>query len=372
MIKVLVINTLAIDYNGVTDCILQYLKAMDKKNMQIDILSTVSLNSELEKKFLRLGCTIIQLENRKQNPIMYVWKLAGLVRREKYNIVHAHGNSATLTFDMLGAFLGKCKVRIAHGHSTQCGSKLVDMLLRPFFYKLYTCGISCGKDVGDWLFKRHKFQILPNGRELSLYKYNVKNRQEIRVKYNLGNSLVIGHIGRFNKPKNQEFVLEIFMELQKLQKNAKLLLVGDGILFGNIQNCARNKGIAEHVVFTGSIGNIPEILSAMDVMVLPSLYEGMPLVVLEWQASGLPCIISDSITRECKVTDLVEFLPLSIGAKEWAQEIIRVEEQKKDRKYFDTENMMKEAGFDIKENAKELRKLYEKLYQESWKVNGML
>ena len=237
MIKVLVINTLAIDYNGVTDCILQYLKAMDKKNMQIDILSTVSLNSELEKKFLRLGCTIIQLENRKQNPIMYVWKLAGLVRREKYNIVHAHGNSATLTFDMLGAFLGKCKVRIAHGHSTQCGSKLVDMLLRPFFYKLYTCGISCGKDVGDWLFKRHKFQILPNGRELSLYKYNVKNRQEIRVKYNLGNSLVIGHIGRFNKPKNQEFVLEIFMELQKLQKNAKLLLVGDGILFGNIQNC---------------------------------------------------------------------------------------------------------------------------------------
>ena len=372
MIKILIINTVAIDYNGVTDCILQYLKSMDRKNMKIDILSTVSVNSELKKEFIKIGCTIIRIENRKQNPVLYVFKLAKIVYKEKYNIVHAHGNSATLVFDMLGAFLGKCKVRIAHCHSTQCGNRVADGMLRPFFNILYTCGVACGKSAGEWLFPKRNYQVLPNGRDLLLYKYNAEFRYKIREKYKLGSDLVIGHVGRFDGPKNQMFILEIFEELQKIKKNAKLLLVGDGELFEANQDCAKKKGIAEQVIYTGRAGNVPELLSAMDIMVLPSLYEGMPLVALEWQVSGLPCIISDSVTKECKVTDLVEFLPLSVGAEEWAKEIVRIDTEKKDRSYFDTETAIKKAGFDIKENADELRKLYEKLYKKSRKVNGIL
>lgn len=154
MMKILIINTMAIDYNGVTDCLLQYLRAMDRTDMQIDILSAVSVNPKMEKNFLEIGCRIYRIECRKKNPILYVFKLGNLVKKEKYDIVHAHGNSATLAFDMLGAFFGKCKVRIAHCHNTKCGNDRLDKILRPLFYRVYTHGMACGKWQGNGCLKR--------------------------------------------------------------------------------------------------------------------------------------------------------------------------------------------------------------------------
>lgn len=367
MIKILIINTVAVDYNGITDCILQYLRAMDRTGIQIDILSTVSVNPKMERNFFEIGCHIYRIEYRKNNPILYVFKLANFVKKEKYDIVHAHGNSATLTFDMLGAFLGKCEVRIAHGHNTKCGNDRLDKILRPLFYRVYTLGMACGELAGNWLFQKKKYCILPNGRNLEVYKYNSNVRQQIQEKYGLDNSLVIGHVGGFNEQKNQKFALEIFEELVKIRKDVKMVLMGDGALFQSIKESAERKGIDDRIIFTGSVGNISEMLSAMDIMILPSLHEGMPLVVMEWQAAGLPCIISDNITKECAVTELVHYLPLSVGAKKWAEMIDQISKEKKDRKLSIWRDKLKAAGYDIEDNARDLKELYEQLYQESIK-----
>lgn len=363
MIKILIISTMAIDYNGVTDCLLQYLRAMDRSGMQIDILSAVSVNSKMEKNFLEIGCRVYKIDCRKKNPPLYVLKLAKFVKNGQYDIVHAHGNSATMAFDMLGAYLGGCKVRIAHSHSTECGSKWLDKMLRPFFYHLYTQGMACGKLAGEWLFQERKYNILPNGRKIDSYRYSVDARRGIRNKYNISDELVIGHVGRFNGPKNQKFVLEIFEELLKKRKDIRLILIGEGPLFEQIKMSAAEKNIAKYIIFTGSVDNVPEMLSAMDVMVLPSLHEGLPLVVMEWQAAGLPCIVSDNITRECAVTELVKFMPLSVGAKKWAEEISYITIEEQERKSDKWQILIKEAGFDITENSKDLKKLYEGLYR---------
>lgn len=365
MIKILIINTMAIDYNGVTDCLLQYLRAMDRSGMQIDILSAVSVNSKMEKNFLEIGCRVYKIDCRKKNPPLYVLKLAKFVKKGQYDIVHAHGNSATMAFDMLGAYLGGCKVRIAHSHSTECGSKWLDKMLRPFFYHLYTQGMACGKLAGEWLFQERKYNILPNGREIDSYRYSVDARRDIRNKYNISDELVIGHVGRFNCSKNHKFVLEIFEELLKKRKDIRLILIGEGTLFEQIKMSAAEKNIAKYITFTGSVDNVPEMLSAMDVMVLPSLHEGLPLVVMEWQAAGLPCIISDNITRECAVTELVHYLSLAVGAKKWAEMIVQISEEKVGRTSKKLADKLKAAGYDIEDNAKKLRELYESLYCES-------
>lgn len=371
MTKILIINTMAVDYNGVTDCILQYLRAMDRNEMKIDILSTVSVNPEMEKNFWEIGCRIVRLEYRNKNPFLYVLKLAFLVRKEKYDIVHAHGNSATLTFDMLGALLGGCRVRIAHGHNTQCANRCLDKILRPFFYRLYTYALACGNLAGEWLFSGRKFSILPNGRDIKVYRFEPAIREKVRTQYGLKNCLVIGHVGRFNTQKNHKFILELFEELKKIRYNTKLVLVGEGALFDETRESVVQKGMEDDVLFTGNINNVSEMLSAMDVMVLPSLYEGLPLVVMEWQAAGLPCIISDTITRECRVTDLVRFMSLSDGAKKWAEVILDISERERIDRYSPVfGEQIRNAGYSIDDNARELKNLYIYLSKRTEKQSG--
>ena len=224
--KILIIHTMAIDYNGVTDCIVQYLKHMNREGMEATILSTVTVHPDFEKLFQELGCRLERIEIRKEHPLRYMFRLAKLVRREKFDLVHAHGNSATMFFDMAGAKLGGCRIRIAHGHSTSCGNQKLDRLLRPFFYHSYTQAAACGKKVGEWLYAGRKFRILPNGRELEAYRFRKDIRRKIRETYQLGETFTIGHVGRFNGPKNQKFALEVFAELLKEEPESHLVFTG--------------------------------------------------------------------------------------------------------------------------------------------------
>ena len=136
--KLLWITTVEINYNGISDCMYQYLQAMDKSGMEIDILAVKPSNPEYEKRFRDLGCRVIHLDCRNSNPPLYTIRLAKLIRKQQYDLVHVHGNSATMTFDLLGAKLGGCKVRIAHSHNTSCTHVTEDKILRPLFYHLVT------------------------------------------------------------------------------------------------------------------------------------------------------------------------------------------------------------------------------------------
>lgn len=361
--KLLWITTVEINYNGISDCMYQYLQAMDKSKMEIDILAVKPSNPEYEKRFLDLGCRVIHLDFRNSNPPLYTIRLAKLIRKQRYDLVHVHGNSATMTFDLLGAKLGGCKVRIAHSHNTSCTHVTEDKILRPLFYHLVTERYACGKAAGEWLYRGRSFTVIPNGRDLKRLTYSRELREKFRRQWNMEEAFVIGHVGSFNEVKNQEFTVDIFQKISEKNPNARLVLMGDGERMDAVKAQCQELGIAERVLFLGNVPNVAELLNAMDLMLLPSRHEGLPLVVMEWQASGLPCVLSDVITRECGLCDLVQYLPLDAGAEEWADVIADTRIPERENACRMGQKALKAAGFDLEENAQNLKEMYQRLIQ---------
>ena len=175
---------------------------------------------------------------------------------------------------------------------------------------------------------------------------------------------VIGHVGRFNYQKNHEYIVRIFQKVIKKKKNAHLLLIGTGENFEKIKEEVHRVGLDGRVQFLGSVNNVEELLSVFDIMILPSRYEGLPIVVIEWQASGLPCLISDSITDECIMTELVRKLSIQEPPEIWADAIVNTNIQDRNSIKERVESDIREAGYDIEFGAKKLRDLYQKFVDE--------
>ena len=215
--------------------------------------------------------------------------------------------------------------------------------------------------AGKWLFEDKPFVVLNNGRNLERFRFQEDVRRSVREEYGLSDSLTIGHVGGFVPQKNHDFLLKIYEALLKRKPDVSLFMIGDGARREEIEKKAQELGIKDKIRFTGNTDRMTELLQAMDVMVLPSLFEGFPLVSIEWQAAGLPCIISDTITKECAVTDLVNFLSLDEKADIWAERLLQI--SKHNNRPVQSSNactVIRQKGFDIKDNAAILKKLYMK------------
>lgn len=355
--KVLVISTVGLIYDGITSVIISYLKAMDFSGLDIYVAGTMKVEPSIRRQLEDIGCRIVEFPNRQTETITYIRKLVKFIRKNNIEVVHAHGNSGTLVVEMLAAWLGGCKKRIAHSHNTRCNQVRTDKLLRPFFNIFYTDALACGNDAGKWLFGDKTFKVLKNGRDIKMYYFNQEMRNRIRKEYNLGSSLTIGHVGGFFEQKNHRFLSEIYHEIVRLQSDVKLFMIGDGPLKAEIEHLC--KDIHDNVIFTGSTDRVPDLLQAMDGMILPSLFEGLPLVAIEWQINGLPCIVSTNITRECAVTNQIHFLPLEISAEEWAYQIVTFAKQNNRLQSAEVAAVKVSLnGFDIHDAAEKLKEIY--------------
>lgn len=358
--KILHIPTGGLFSDGILSCILEYMTAMNKSDMDIRVLATNNAQEDIVQKVEKSGCKVVSIPYRKKSIIKYSWKLYRYILKEKIDIIHVHGSSSLMSIELITAKLAGCKIRIAHSHNTTCENKKADKLLRPIFNKVYTNGFACGIDAGKWLFGRDRFEVIPNSRNLKKYEYNINKRKKYRE--NLGildNTLVIGHVGRFNAQKNHKYLINIFHEIHKKNENSKLVLVGEGDTKNTIKELVKNLGLQDNVIFTGVINNVADYLSVFDVMLLPSLYEGLPLVVIEWQIAGLQCVISDTVTKECKITTgLVQFESIDKEPVVWADDVEKL--VLKDRNKLKKENWreIRQAGYDIEIEAEKLRKLY--------------
>lgn len=357
-IKILNINTIGLCREGITATQLDFMQRLDKSRFCIRMVSAGLLDAEVVRKFTDMGCDIVSLPNRKKKLFSYFWHLCKEIREEKYDIVYVHGSSAILSIELAAAWLCGCKNRIVHCHSTSCEHKTADRLLRPVFYKSYTQALACGTDAGQWLFPGRPFQLIRNGRDVETYRFRPEKRKELRTALGITDTtLAVGHVGNFTYAKNQGFLVQVMKELLRMNPEAKLFLMGDGAYKGAVEQLAAENGLTGSIVFTGNISNVPDMLQAMDVMVLPSLYEGLPLVSVEWQIAALPCILSETVTKECAYTDLVHFLSLE-EPQQWAQKILEL--GKFDRAaYADTAIARTvESGFDLSGNAKQLEHLF--------------
>ena len=272
----------------------------------------------------------------------------------EYRIVHSHLDCMS-AIPLKAAKKHGVPVRIAHAHSSRQDRDL-KYPLKLFFKRLIpgqaTQLFACGDEAGKWMFGTDDFRVLNNAIDAGRYRFDPKVRQEVRSELGIpADAPVAGHVGRFMAPKNHGFLLRIFAELPD---NAMLLLVGDGELRAENEHLAEELGIRDRVIFAGLRRDVERMLQAMDVFVFPSLYEGLPLSIIEAQAAGLPCLISDKVPIECKKTELVTQIPLDTSPAEWAEAVVSAAKTPR----TNTLAQLREAGFDIRANAEWLQNYY--------------
>lgn len=363
MLKVLVIETTVFGYDGITNVIVNYYTYQDHAKVKMDLITINPVNKKLKNELDKNGDQNYVLPYRNNKPLKYMFELKKIIKAGKYDVVHVHGCSATMAVEMLACKSVGVKVRIAHSHNTKCDHIKVDKILRPFFNRWCDYGFACGQEAGEWMFSGKKFDIITNGINIEKFQYNQQVRDEYRKKYNLEDKLVIGHIGRFSEQKNHNKLIDIFESLVKTQSNAKLVLVGDGELKNKIEKRVEKCNL--DILFVGLSNEVECWLQAMDIIVFPSLFEGLPLGLVEAQAAGLPCILSDTISPTTKITDLVQFVKLDSAPTEWVDVVNNVvgKYNRAERNEY-VKKQIRDSHFDIKVNCKELINRYKELLSE--------
>ena len=343
---------------GLESMIMNYYRHIDREKVQFDFLVHRQEQASFDDEIESLGGRIYRL------PRLVPWSknyLSTLNRffdeHPEYKVIHVHQDCLSSVILKVAA-QHNVSVRVAHSHSANQDKNLkypIKLWYKRSIPKYATNLFACGKGAGDWMFGGAPFQIINNAIDVEAYAYNLTKRQEIRRQLNFENELTIGHVGRFNQPKNHPFLLDIFATLLKKEPNAVLLLVGGGEDMPKIQTKAQALGIAEHVRFLGIRSDVADLMQAMDIFVFPSLYEGLPVTMVEAQAAGLPCIISDKVPPECIITEgLVDILPLSAGTETWSEKLL----EKRDTPRTDRRAEIAARGFDITTEAVKLQEFY--------------
>lgn len=348
---------------GVESVVMNYYRHIDRSKIQFDFLCDEDSTNIPYEEIKELGGNVILIPSYTKI-FNYQKELTKILKENKYKIVHSHINTLSV-FPLHAAKKAGVPVRIAHSHSTtnkaEWKKNLMKQFLRPFSKVYATDYFACSELAGRWLFgdksyNEGKVHLLNNAIELDKFKYNEKIRNEKRKELNISDdTLVIGHIGRFVEQKNHKFLIDLFSEVHNINKNTLLLLAGQGPLMEDIKKQVDESGLKDSVIFLGQINDTDKLYQAFDIFVLPSLYEGLPVVGVEAQAAGLPCIFSASMTKETKILESTKFLSLEQNAKEWADILI---ESINNFKREETIEEISNSGFDIKKETEKIESRY--------------
>lgn len=360
--KILVINTVPTDKNGITNVIFNYLKAMGN-DVAFDYVAINNPDAFYVNFLEEKGATLYSL--KRKNVLRYIWSLCKIIKQNNYDAIHVHGNSHTVVLELLAAKLAGCKVRIIHAHSTGCNSVALHKLLASLFDSLCTDRLACGESAGKFMFGLKPFKIINNGVDVEKFSFNNKAREAFRVKLALTETdILIGHVGYFMPVKNQSFLVDVFAELAKRDSRYHLVLIGDGAMRTEIEQKVAYLGLTNKVTFTGNIDNVSEYLNAIDIVIMPSLYEGLPLTLVEQQANGLQCIVSDMITKEADKTGNLCFISLNAPISEWVQAIESSNcKQGREQRSKEAACAIKKAGYCIQTEAKKLVEFYKSIFK---------
>ncbi|MGX7164018.1 glycosyltransferase [Enterococcus massiliensis] len=280
---------------------------------------------------------------------------------KEYDILHIHTVNIAFLVAKYAKYFGIQHI-IAHSHATKFSDKKINAIRNKILCanlaKICNEFIACSNEAGYFLFGKKlmdsgKVKILKNAIDINKYKFSTKKRSEFRNEFNLKDEILLANIGRLSLQKNQEFLISIFQKFQVKVPNSRLFIVGSGEELSKLQQKVKKLKLEEYVVFTGKRSDIDKILSGIDVFVMPSLYEGLPVIGVEALSSGLPCIFSNEISKEFYSTKSF-YMPLEVGSSKWSEKVIDVLHGDIDRNYSQT----KEMGYDIKEEAPKLLEYY--------------
>lgn len=350
---------------GIENYIMNMYRNIDRNTIQFDFLVHHANRALFDNEIEELGGRIYRLpvlDNKKL--LTYRKQLDNLFIQGDWPIVHGH--AASLARFYLGAAEhAGVPVRIAHSHGAsflRTPKGYAKRLLFKEAKRHANVRLACSTEAGRYLFGKETFQLAKNA--ISSARFSFDDAARIRVRNRLGlgsDDLLVGHIGRYNLQKNHEFLVNVFAELAKVNPKARLLLVGAGEAERKVRAQVNELGLIDKVIFQ-SVTDEPEAFyAAMDIFVLPSLFEGLPLVGIEAQCSGLPCVFSSEITHEVAISDLAFFLPLDKGPATWAEHIANIPLRTSRKGYA---SCPVEHGFDCVENAKVMSRFYLGIFEK--------
>lgn len=352
---------------GAENAIMNYYRHIDRSKVQFDFLLTEPNKCQFEDEIISLGGKVYRLPLLKMsNPFPYLKAVSAFLdEHPEYKIVHSHTSSKSF-FPLWIAKRKGISVRIAHSHNTRSETGFRGWIrdtLKIALKKVATHYFSCGEEAAIWLYGKRfynegKVRILPNVIECQKFGYNGGIREQMRSQLSIHKeSLVIGCVARFSPQKNLLFAIDVFHKIHEKEKDSMLLLIGDGEQRPLIESRISDYGLTDFVILIGVVPNVPDYEQAMDIYLMPSFFEGLPLSLIEAQISGLKCFVSTGIPREVDKTRLVTFLSLNDGADKWAETIIT------NKRYVrrDYVEELKTAGYDAETSAKNLQDFYLKV-----------
>lgn len=353
-IRVLQIVGLACN-GGVEAVVLNYYRHMDNSKVQFDFVVHKNPAENFVAEVKKGGGRLYDVTPYNKNIFAFTYEIYQIIKDGHYDIVHSNMNSVS-GFPLFAAWLAGAKVRILHNHTTDTKTEgfrtILKRVLRPFAKMFANRYWACSNLAGEWMYGKKavqsgKITIIPNAIDLEKFAFNPDKRNLLRQKLGLENEFVLGHIGRFVYQKNHSFLIDVFAEVARVKPEARLMLIGDGELRKTIEEKVANLCLQDKVLFLGNRNDVADLYNAMDIFLLPSHYEGLPVVGVEAQANGLKCIMSDQVTEECRLTNNIYFINLHREIKKWVFEIVR-EKKEHDREAIEK---VKKAGFDIQESA---------------------
>lgn len=359
--KVLVITTVRFRQNGITSVIMNYYRNLDKNKIIMDFIGPNEIDISYHQEFKNNGSQYFRLSTRKRNILKYLKDLYNVMKDGHYDIVHVHGSSHLIAIELLVARIAKVKVRIAHSHNTKCEHYQLHKILTPVFNISYTHGIACSIEAGKWMFHDRKYIVLNNGIDIKKYIFNEDTRYTIRNSLSFGkNDIVIGNIAGFLPVKNHIFIINLMKDLVQIDNTIRCILIGDGSEFENIKDLISKYGLNNNVFLLGNLINCEKYYNAMDFFILPSFYEGLPVVLIEAQTNGVPIVISDTITRKADICEIINYFPLN-DSKKWINFIVKsskYDNKKRLEKSFTNSKKLTNAGYNVKNNAQLLYNFY--------------
>lgn len=328
-----------------------------KAEYQVDFI-TADKNIPFEQEFKENGSVVYKITPRAESIIKFKRDIKNVLKDGKYDVLWFNKTTlSTIDSIRIAKKYGVKKI-ICHSHASKnMGGQFtlfMHMFNRSRINAYVNCKLACSTEAAKWFYgtQIRDVKIINNAVDVDKYLPDRKRIKYEKEKLHLDGKLVLGHVGRFSAEKNHVLLIDIFCELCKMIPS-HLVLCGTGPLFDEIQKYAEKKGIEDKISFLGVRSDIPEILQAIDIVVFPSIHEGLPFVLVEAQAAGIPCIVSEEVSREAKLTDIMEFVNLNAGIDAWISAILKYKDYKKVSK---KEELLKK-GFTLENTKEEINKI---------------
>lgn len=340
---------------GVGSVLINYIDMLPKSRYEFDVITLYIESDDLYRKFTSRGINVIKIPSKSESIIKNIYSMYRILGKKKYDIAHAH-MTLTNCFPLFIAWTRGIKIRVSHSHLAEKSTLYTNILacLTRIVANVY---LACGKSAGRFLYGNRRFEILNNAVDLKKYRYNIKMREAQRKLLGIKDSTILfGNVGRFSKQKNHTFLIDIFKEIHSKNKDTKLILIGDGELEEEIKNKIVENKLEQAVIFTGAITNVYEVMQAIDILIMPSLFEGLSIAAIEAQANGIKCVFSDTVDSDTKVIDDVKFLSLNDSVEKWANTALELAKYPKK----DESKIISERGYDLSKEGKKLGEIYQR------------